>query len=375
MQLTHLVLRHPSGCFAVPRQGRCWDSRYLHLGSRSLTPKYGVCKDLTCLSVAMSCSSMIIDSNASWRRDLNWGSVLAPLSIQTTSWPRTGASCLKRSRLLNTSTLPSLNVAYVSLTPHWHFLGEVRVIRRFGLPKWSTKVLRTCCWCKTSSRVISTVLGPGALGGILRTAEDLDVLKDVDVDMKANIYIVTSPKNPAFPPIMASSYSSCGIATSDSPFSCANGSSELVVLNNLFLHMDLAPYLLVTKTEQQQLVLERWNRPRCNWFPLRNHCLGHFGWNVDVDQGHDNWEGANLVVFICLSTLTCETAFFCARIKLQFLRSCKCKMVRRKHWFLRECNSLWIFPIRIWSKGHFLLKVARLLGILWEQVWSRLWPI
>ena len=103
------------------------------------------------------------------------------------------------------------------------------------------------------------MLGPGALGGILRTVEDLDVLKDVDVDMKANIYIVASPGNPAFPPIMASSYSSCGIATSDSPFSCAtaNGSSELVVLNNLFLHLDLAPYLLVTKTEQQQLVLEQ----------------------------------------------------------------------------------------------------------------------
>lgn len=66
--------------------------------------------------------------------------------------------------------------------------------------------------------------------------------------------------------------------------------------------------------------------------------------------------------------------FNCARIKLQFLRSCKCKMVPRKHWFLRECNSLWIFPILIWSKGHFLLKVAHLLGILWEQVWSLLWP-
>ena len=26
--------------------------------------------------------------------------------------------------------------------------------------------------------------------------------------------------------------------------------------------------------------------------------------------------------------------FNCARIKLQFLRSCKCKMVPRKHWFL-----------------------------------------
>ena len=97
----------------------------------------------------------------------------------------------------------------------------------------------------------------GRWEAFLRTAEDLDVLKDVDVDMKANICIVTSPENPAFPPIMASSYSSCGIATSDSPFSCANGSSELIVLNNLFLHMDLAPYLLVTKTEQQQLVLEQ----------------------------------------------------------------------------------------------------------------------
>ena len=37
----HFILRHPSGCLAVPRQGRCWDSRHLHLGSRSLTPKYG----------------------------------------------------------------------------------------------------------------------------------------------------------------------------------------------------------------------------------------------------------------------------------------------------------------------------------------------
>lgn len=88
--------------------------------------------------------------------------------------------------------------------------------------------------------------------------------------------------------------------------------------NNLFLHLDLAPFLLVTKTEQQQLVLEQWNCLRCNWFPLRNHCLGHFGWNVDADQGHDNWEGAYLVVFICLSTLTCETALIVLGLNCNF---------------------------------------------------------
>lgn len=72
--------------------------------------------------------------NASWRRDLNWGSVLAPLSTQTTSWPGIGGSCLKPSRLsrlLNTSTLPLLTWP----TFHWrridifwvHFLGHQEV--------------------------------------------------------------------------------------------------------------------------------------------------------------------------------------------------------------------------------------------------------
>lgn len=116
----------------------------------------------------MSCSS-IIDSNASWRRALHdWFcscSIEYPNDKLTQNW----SFMFETFSLVECKHSP---LFFTWPTFHWRridiFLGAVRVIRRFGSPKWSTKVLRTCCWCKTSSRVISTVLGPGALGGIFK---------------------------------------------------------------------------------------------------------------------------------------------------------------------------------------------------------------
>ncbi len=217
--------------------------------------------------------------------------------------------------------------------PHWHVFGYSEASAGgFGLPKWSTKVLRTFCWCKTSSRVISIVPGPGAVGGIILAPRNIwmsDVFQDVD--MKPNMWYFHIAWKSCIPTYHGDLVWQLQKSKKDSPCSCANGSSELVVLNKLFLHMGNYACLFVTKTEigasypklpqpinnSSLRAIVSFTRPRssetavrCNWFPLRNHCLSHFGWKIDpCGSGSRHWGGTvNLVVFICLSTLTCETA-------------------------------------------------------------------